>query len=121
MYFNPVWKVKMQNNINHISYASIFSSVIMKVGLCSVAPVVTLKILSRTAIQNNLEAFDEMPVKPLFSVCILNVIGSDVTNLFEKFHQDYLNFTQDSEFIENDSRSLLSNSDNSNFNETLNE
>lgn len=78
----------MRHEDNRVSYTSIFSSVLIKTALCAVAPKIAIKTLSSLGAQNMINSFDEQPTKPLFVVCILNVIGSDVTDLFERIYED---------------------------------
>lgn len=78
----------MSGQENKSTYVSILSSVAFKAALCAVAPKTAIKVLSTLGAQSIINSFDEQPTKPLFVVCILNVIGSDVTDLFERVYED---------------------------------
>lgn len=78
----------MYSQENKITYSAIFSSVLIKAGMCVIAPTIAVKTLSSLGAQSFINSFDDKPVKPIFTACMLNVIGSDVTNLFEKIYED---------------------------------
>lgn len=78
----------MSSQENKKTYASIIKNVTFKGFVCAVAPTLAVKALSSSGAQNFINSLDDQPIKPLFTVCILNVISSDITDLFEKIYED---------------------------------